>query len=231
MRVNNISNYQYRLINEPNENKYKSNGLHNVLFGTNLVSRTLAKARSDSLIFKLPVEYVHELSKSRFYRPNVFIGSALFDDVFNTCNTPVCIEIAKKAGIRTIVDLDNGTSGKYKEVVENAGLEYYSFPVRRCTSEEQNKKVLREELVNFIKKMQEDNIYVGSDSWMSRDTAAYLNFYFNPKFDSVHISTFENVDMNKSLARKMYSYLTDEDKKSIGWTPKYEENFKQKLNL
>ncbi len=232
MQVQKINNYQ----TYSKSNLYDRKTTNNTTFGTN----PIIKDMSSSPIFKLPVEYVFEFSKSRFYKPNIFIGSAIYDDFdyhfddINSSNTPTCLEILKKAGIQTVIDLDN-VGGKYKELVKNAGLKYYGYSVSDnvLLNRYENKKC-KDNLVDFVKEMQKDNIYISGYTVRTRDIAALINFKFNPKFDGgVRLSRdfIESVHSTNRFARKMYDYMTEEDKKSIGWTPEFEKQFKEKMEL
>ena len=172
--------------------------------------------------------YVHPLSKSRVYKPNVYRGEAL-------CNAPSdAIEILKEAGIEKVVDL-YGYGDDYKEALENNGFKYYCYPMHdfmsshnRYSSEEQ-----KDMLVDFIKTMQGDNIYMGCNTALgTTDEAAMLNDIFNPKFRGgswLSSVASERCESIWEYAQEMYELMTEDDKKSMGWTPEFEQKFCEKV--
>ncbi len=200
---------------------------------TKAITEVFHTDKINSPVFKLPVDYVFELSRSRFYKPNIFIGSGLYDGTYAdrcSCN-PTCLEILKKAGIKTVIDLDY-IGGKYKELVENAGFKYYGYSVHEnLVSNNYRNKEKKDNLIDFVKEMQKDNIYMSGYTVGTRDSAAIINAMVNLNFDGrVRLSRdfIEVVDYTESFVKKMYDLMTTEDKKSIGWTPEFEKQFKEK---
>lgn len=175
MQVQKINNSQPFVKNKSNNNACETKSLHNVSFGAygeELIQRLISKQGKRSPIrnllrrphinmgklnlFKSGVEYFHEFSRARFYKPNIYIGSS-FDSI--NVLTDYYMRCAKEAGIKTIIDLDE-PSIKLKNCVENNGLKYYSYPIwtyaldnTRCSNE-----MLKDRLVDFIKEKDKKSI-------------------------------------------------------------------------
>lgn len=264
MQVQKINNSQPFVKNKSNNNACETKSLHNVSFGAygeELIQRLISKQGKRSPIkellrrphinphtnigklelFQRCLEYVHEFSRSRFYKPNIYIGSSFYDNIgmapSDHINANFFMSIAaKKAGIKTIIDLD-GTSG-LKENVEKNGLKYYSYPIWTYALGDTygaKKEQIKDRLVDFIKEMQKDNIYICSHTVTPRDIAAMINTWFNPKFirGSARVSRdgAEVASIVESFIKDMYPLITEKDKKSIGWTPEFEKRFNEKLKL
>ena len=176
---------------------------------------------------KLPVEHVHKLFRSRpgIPKPNIYRGQTLYnagDKAF---------EIIKKAGIKTVIDLDNNKD--FKEQVENAGLNYYCFDIyKQFCSKKVPDTEKKDNIVNFIKEMRKDNIYLCChDGLQTTDEAVLINNLLNPDFqggawlsDSYAPERYEPV---KDHVKRFYPLMTEDDKISMGWTPKYEKRFQE----
>lgn len=184
-------------------------------------------------------ESIFSLSSKRIYRAfppidgkdfNVYRGSTLYG------SSPEVYETVKNAGVETVIDLSD--FGKdYKEEIENAGMKYYSYPIRLYVwnNSRRDRKFQKDKLIDFIKTVQEGNIYIGcsSGSWQTGH-AMMLNNLFNPQIrDRAKMlpeERFNHLETIYDFAEEVYPYMTEEDKKSIGWTPEFEERFKRKIN-
>lgn len=226
MQVQRINNYQSYTSNK-SYNVRNSKISHNVTFGIKPVID-----RSSSPVLNLPVDYVFELSRSRLYKPNIFIGEGLYYGDVPSCVTRYCIEILKEAGIKTVIDLEH-VGGKYKEIVEDTGLKYYGYSVSdNVFSDNYRNNEKKDKLIDFIKEMQKDNIYVSGNTVMRRDIAALINQFFNPNFNGrarLSRDFIEFVSHVESFAKEIYGCMTPEDKKSIGWTREFEDDFKKRV--
>lgn len=260
MQVQKINNGQLFVKNRSNSNTRDRKSLHNVSFGANgeeLIQRLISKQGKNSPIrillrphhinmrelnlFGRSIEYFHEFSKSRFYKPNIYIGSSFYDDGIMSLGEKMHadwrLNRLKAAGIKTIIDLDD-RSNAFKEMVEQKGLKYYRYPIWTYALGDTygaQKEQIKDRLVDFIKEMQKDNIYICSHTVIPRDIAGMINSWFNPNFmrGGARISRdgAEVASIVESFIKDMYPLITEKDKKSIGWTPEFEKRFNEKLKL
>ena len=175
---------------------------------------------------KLPVEHVHKLFRSRpgIPKPNIYRGETLYDA------GDEAFKIIKKAGIKTVIDLDNKED--FKEQVENAGLNYYCFDIYGHIDNPQVPDTEKKDsVVDFIKEMQKDNIYIcGNDGLPKVDEAVMINNLLNPNFQGgAWLSCYapERSEHVEDLVKRLYPLMTEDDKISMGWTPKFEKRFQE----
>lgn len=83
--------------------------------------------------------------------------------------------------------------------------------------------------VNFINAMKEENLYLTCGCGIFRsDIALLLNSYFNPKPKGRFIEADE---MQLKGMRELYKRLTSEDKEKMGYTRKFDQQLREKLQL
>lgn len=177
-------------------------------------------------IYNLPLYNVHNISGSiRRYNPDIYRGSTLYD-------APVeVLELLKKAGITTVIDLA-GYGDLYKDKIEKQGLEYVDFNMSYIRDNNASDGELRKnKLIKFIKTMQNEYVYLGCEyGTYKTDAAILLNTLFNPKVKGYcKIYSPEMIDDIPKVANTLYHLMTQEDKKSIGWTLEFEKLFKEKI--
>ena len=177
------------------------------------------------IMSELPLSNLHRISDSQRYAPNIYRGSTLYDA------SEWVFDKIKAAGIKTIINLaDYGNS--YKEKVEKAGLEYLDFDIYHyIKSDWIDETVQKNKLVEFIKTMQKEYVYLGCEfGTYKTDAAIFLNTLFNPKVKGYcKIYSPKMVDYIPQAADQIYLNLTQKDKKSIGWTPEFEKAFTEKI--
>lgn len=180
-------------------------------------------------ILKLPnVSKAQNVTKRTRKILNIYRGETLED------KPDWMLETVKRAGVKTVIDLvDFGDY--YKEKIENAGLNYYCYPIERYVdSHSTPNKEKKDKLIEFIKEMQKDNIYIACSCGTDKTyIGLLLNNAFNPQFNTGANLTSEAHEFSRNVdtfIRSVYPYMTEEDKKSIGWTPAFEEDFKRRYN-
>lgn len=164
------------------------------------------------------------ISTTSRYTPNIYRGSTLYD------SPDWVLEKLKKAGIKTIINLgDYGES--YKKKIEKAGFEYVDFSISLMRYHYIDDEQKKDKLIKFIKSMRKEYVYMGCECGTYKtDAAVFFNNLFNPKVKGYcKIYYPEMVNDVPQIADEIYMNMTDEDKKSIGWTPEFEEKFKEKL--
>ena len=86
-----------------------------------------------------------------------------------------------------------------------------------------------DELVEFIKTMQKDNIYIGCPFGMKQtDYVLAVNQYFNPMSKDTYdysVNSYSTWDTFEDLC----DALTPEQKKEMGWTEEFETKLRQKI--
>ena len=87
-----------------------------------------------------------------------------------------------------------------------------------------------DELVGFVRRMQEGYCYVGCEfgTNATRDALVYINRAFNPQ-DGRELEFFDYYKAD--LLRNLYDKLTAGDKKLMGWTKEFDANFLPKLEI
>ena len=101
----------------------------------------------------------------------------------------------KQKGIKTIIDLV-GYGNEYKEAILNAGFDYYTYNIYENwwnINDFEPKHV--DKLVDFILKMQQENIYIACQHGANdTDIAFILNDFFNPKLEGKEKTTIPPSD-------------------------------------
>ena len=86
-----------------------------------------------------------------------------------------------------------------------------------------------EELVEFIKTMQKDNVYVGCQFGQKQTNFVLLaNQFFNPMSKDTKDYAFRN-ESTWFTFESLCDALTPEQKKEMGWTEEFETKFRQKI--
>lgn len=134
-------------------------------------------------------------------------------------------------GIKTVIDLV-GYGKTYEEDVKKAGMDYFVYSIYKnwwntpaINSEHKNK------LVQFLKKMQEGNIYIGCQHGANdTDVALILNDFFNPLLEGKAKTKITPNDSDFPIKlNSLYDLFTKEDKKLLGWTKEFEQRLIRKL--
>ena len=168
------------------------------------------------------LEKNHEMQK--IYGTNIHRGQTLVDK-------PEYLQALKKKGINTVVDLV-GYGKTYEEAIKKAGLNYFVYNIFENWWNMPNiDKQYSEKLVKFIKKMQEDNIYIGCQHGSNdTDIAFILNDFFNPLLEGKAKTKITPNDSDFPIRlNTTYDSLTKEDKKLLGWTKEFEQRLIKKL--
>ncbi len=176
------------------------------------------------IMSELNISNLHNISRSSRYTPNIYRGATLYDA------PDWVLEKLKTAGIKTVINLgDYGES--YEEKMKKAGFEYFDFDIGMMRVKYIDPKIKKDKLIEFIKTMQKEYIYMGCECGTYKtDAAVKFNNLFNPKVKiDCKIYTPEMVDDIPYIAETVYENMTKEDKESIGWTPEFEEFFLDKL--
>ena len=85
-----------------------------------------------------------------------------------------------------------------------------------------------EELINFVKFMQKDNVYIWCACGTLRtDFAVLINSLFNPKAN-YDCSNYELYYLDS--LKNLYTNLTESDKLKMGWTTVFDKQFMNRLN-
>ena len=175
-------------------------------------------------IYGLPLFNVHRISDSRRYSPNIYRGSTLYDA------PEWVVQKIKDAGIKTVINLaDYGDS--YKNKIEQNGLEYMDFNISGMRYSFWDDDTKKDKLIAFIKAMQKEYVYLGCEfGTYKTDAAIIFNNLFNPKVKGYcKIYSPEMVDDIPQIADEIYLNMTEEDKKELGWTPEFEQEFNEKI--
>lgn len=176
------------------------------------------------IMSELPLSNLHNISTSSRYTPNIYRGSTLYDA------PDWVLDKLKEAGIKTVINFgDYGNS--YEEKIKKAGFEYFDFDISMMRNRYVSPEEKKDRLIEFIKTMQKEYIYMGCECGTYKtDAAVKFNTLFNPNVKGYcKIYSPEMVDFVSYTAYEIYQVMTTEDKKSIGWTPEFEENFNEKL--
>lgn len=179
---------------------------------------------------ELPLYNVRNISDTYRYNPQIYRGSTLFDSDDDV------IKAVKDTGIKTVIDV-TGYGNDYKEKIEKFGLKYFNFDIERYITGGYFKRPIdpilqKNKLIDFIKIMQEEYVYIGCGCGTEKtDAAIFLNTLFNPNVKGYcGIDSPEAIDEIYDIADKIYHNMTEEDKESLGWTPEFENNFKENID-
>ena len=142
-----------------------------------------------------------------------------------------CIKAVKQKGINTIIDLV-GYGKTYEEAVKQAGMDYFVYNIyENWWDTALFEKTNISKLVNFLKKMQEGNIYIGCQHGSNdTDVALILNDFFNPMLEGKIKTKILPAESDFPIKlNTIYDMLTKEDKKLLGWTKEFEQKLIKKL--
>ena len=168
------------------------------------------------------LEKYHDMQ--RIEGTNIYRGQTLVEK-------PDCLPALKAKGIKTVIDLvDYGDS--YKQAINKAGMDYFAYNIYSNwwdLSYLETPKINK--LIEFLKKMQEDNIYIGCQHGSNdTDVAFILNEFFNPKLEGKAKTKIPPSDSDFPLKLNLiYDALKPEDKKLLGWTKEFEQRLVKKL--
>ncbi len=168
------------------------------------------------------LEKYHEMQKIE--GTNIYRGQTLVDKTD-------CLQALSAKGIKTVIDLvDYGDS--YKQAIKKAGMDYFAYNIYSNwwdLSYLETPKIPK--LIEFLKKMQEDNIYIGCQHGSNdTDVAFILNEFFNPKLEGKAKTKIPPNDSDFPLKLNLiYDALKPEDKKLLGWTKEFEQRLVKKL--
>ena len=142
----------------------------------------------------------------------------------------------KKCGIHTIIDLRTADhTNKFKPACEEAGFNYFNFPVDQSyTSDEE---MLRN-LPQLINAIEQGGFYLACALGLHRtDIALALCWLFVPQTQEPPImfghhrdGTFKCEDVFRR-ANSLYRTLTQEDKECLGWDGAFDKGFEQRKKL
>ena len=127
--------------------------------------------------------------------------------------------------------VDYGES--YKNDVEKADLKYYKYNIydNWWNRYDFSSKEYIQELVDFLKKMQEGNIYIGCQHGANdTDIALLLNDLFNPTLEDKCPTKIPPSDSDFPIKlNTIYDAFKKSDKKALGWTKEFEQRLIKKL--
>ena len=138
----------------------------------------------------------------------------------------------KRKCIKTVIDLvDYGK--EYENNVKQADLKYYKYNIYENwwnRYDFTSRKYIKE-LVKFLKKMQEGNIYIGCQHGANdTDIALLLNDFFNPVLEDKCPTKISPNDSDFPIKlNTIYDALKKSDKKTLGWTKEFEQRLIKKL--
>ncbi len=109
------------------------------------------------------------------------------------------------------------------------GDDKYAIKIRMDAYDRKSRGQI-DELVGFVRRMQEGYCYVGCEfgTNATRDALVYINRAFNPQ-DGRELEFFDYYKAD--LLRNLYDKLTVNDKKLMGWTKQFDLNFLPKLEI
>ncbi len=101
----------------------------------------------------------------------------------------------------------------------------------RMEAYDRDSRGLIDELVGFVRRMQEGYCYVGCEfgTNATSDALFYINRAFNPKCRCKELEFFDYYKAD--CLRNLYDKLTVNDKKLMGWTKQFDLNFLPKLEI
>lgn len=171
--------------------------------------------------YLLPDDYgIKKIDYDR--KTNSYRGQTLVDAPINA------LQNLKKAGIKTVIDLA-GYGNRYKAKVEEAGMQFFSYNIANNDYDYVNlNKDWKDKFIGFIKKMQEDYVYIACEYGSYKtDDALILNSFFNPKANR-HSTVMRYPGQHKFI-KKIYSVLTKEDFAKLSWTKEFDKKFFEML--
>ena len=169
------------------------------------------------------LEKNHEMQKIKGSN-NIYRGQTLVEN-------PDYIKVISQKGIKTIVDLV-GYGKTYEEAVKKANLNYFVYNIyENWWNLIHIDDSVKNKLVQFIKKMQEGNIYIGCQHGSNdTDIAFILNDFFNPMLEGkAQTKIIPNESDFPIKLNSLYDLFTKEDKKLLGWTKEFEQRLVRKL--
>ena len=173
-------------------------------------------------ILNLPLCNVRNIGGTNRFQPNIYRGQTLFEA------PDYCIESIKKAGINTVIDLV-GYGEDYKNRINAKGMDYMYFDINSYYhsyhSTSNLPKNYIENLIKFIKKIQEEYVYIACEyGTYKTDKAIMLNKIFNPKIGDKFcpISSLSQIGIPINFIN-IYNKLTQADKINLGWDEKFEK--------
>ena len=167
-------------------------------------------------------EKYHDIQKIK--GTNIYRGQTLVDK-------PEYIKTLKDKGIKTIIDLV-GYGKTYEDEVKKSGLDYYSYNIyENWWNITDIKPIHVNKLVDFLKKMQEDNIYIACQHGANdTDIAFILNDFFNPFLEGKAKTTIPPNDSDFPIKlNTIYDMLSKMQKKILGWDKEFEQRLIKKL--
>ena len=118
----------------------------------------------------------------------------------------------------------------YENIIKGIlGDDKYAIKIR-LDAYDRNSRELIDELVGFVRRMQDGYCYVGCEfgTNTTSDALFYINNAFNPKSSrELEFWDFYKAD----CLRNLYDKLTACDKKLMGWTKEFDANFLPKLEV
>lgn len=155
---------------------------------------------------------------------NIYRGQTLVEK-------PYCIYNIKNKGVKTVVDLV-GYGSTYEQEVKEIGLDYFEYNIFDNwwnTNIFDEKHI--EKLVQFLKKMQEGNIYIGCQHGANdTDIAFILNDFFNPLLSGKVKTKIPPNDSDFPIKlNTIYDQLSKSHKQQLGWTKDFEKKLITKL--
>ncbi len=161
---------------------------------------------------------------TRIPNTTVYRGQTLVDKADDAlCNL-------KSKGIKTVIDLV-GYGKDYEEKVKNAGLNYYEYSIydNWWNLNDYTTKEFIDNMVLFLKKMQEGNIYIGCQHGANdTDIALILNNFFNPQLEDKCKTSITPNEFSYEI-NSIYDSLTSKHKQDLGWTKEFEQRLVKKL--
>lgn len=94
-------------------------------------------------------------------------------------------------------------------------------------SYQQDRRELCDKFVKFIQTMQKENVLIGCEfGTKTTDYAIQLNYFFNPKADTMLFGRDKYFGMTM---QRIYENLSQEDKEAMGWNEEFDKNFLKRL--
>ena len=173
-------------------------------------------------LMQIELEKSHDIQQ--IADTNIYRGQTLVDK-------PLSIFALKNKGINMVIDLV-GYGDLYKEEVERAGLEYYVYNIYEnwwSLADFEPKHI--DKLVEFLKIMQQGEIYIGCQHGSNdTDIAFILNDFFNPLLEGKAKTKIVPSESDFPIKlNTIYDMLSKSQKKLLGWTPEFEKKVIKKL--
>lgn len=138
----------------------------------------------------------------------------------------------KKNGISQVIDLRTAdTTNRYKINCKEHGLTYHHIPIDAQTTSDRE---ILDNLPKLFKLLENGNFYIACAQGKHRtDIALALNYLFNPKHSKTPPEMIGHVKNGKmrcqdifTRANSLYKEMTPQDKQMLGWTEKFDKEFK-----